>query len=77
MDLALILLIVAVIALGGAVALKDTALLWAALGHSGKLLGTVWLDLLLGFAHGDFASLDDVRVEIRIELRIAARRVVK
>ena len=49
MDLALILLIVAVIALGGAVALKDTALLWAALGHSGKLLGTVWLDLLLGF----------------------------
>ena len=49
MDLALILLIVAVIAIGGAVAIKDPALLWEALGHSGKLIGTVWLDLLLGF----------------------------
>lgn len=49
MDLALILLIVAVIAVGGAVAIKDPALLWDALGHSGKLIGTVWLDLLLGF----------------------------
>src|SRR5262249_10008918 len=49
MDLALILLIVAVLVAAGAIALRDPALLWLALGQSGKLLGGVWLDLLLGF----------------------------
>jgi uncharacterized membrane protein YraQ (UPF0718 family) len=49
MDLALILLLVSVLVAAGAIALRDPALLWVALGHSGKLLGGVWLDLLLGF----------------------------
>jgi uncharacterized membrane protein YraQ (UPF0718 family) len=49
MDLSMILLIVIILAVAAAVALRDPALLWVALGHSGKLVGTVWIELLLGF----------------------------
>jgi uncharacterized protein len=50
MDLSTILLILAVLGAAVAIALRDPSLLWTALDHSGKLLGGVWLDLLLGFA---------------------------
>ncbi|HEY7128727.1 MAG TPA: permease [Nitrospira sp.] len=50
MDLSTILLILAVLGAAVALALRDPSLLWTALDHSGKLLGGVWLDLLLGFA---------------------------
>jgi uncharacterized protein len=66
MDLALILLIVAVIGVAGAIALRDPALLWVALGHSGKLLGNVWLELLLGFV---LAGLIQVMIPEAVVLR--------
>ncbi|HKY70934.1 MAG TPA: permease [Nitrospira sp.] len=66
MDLALILLIIAVIGVAGAVALSDPALLWVALGHSGKLLGSVWLELLLGFV---LAGLIQVMIPEAVVLR--------
>ncbi len=66
MDLALILLILVVLGLAAAVALKDPPLLWAALGHSGKLLGNVWLELLLGFV---LAGLIQVLIPEAVVLR--------
>src|SRR5262249_57316472 len=66
MDLALILLIVIVLSVAAAVALRDPALLWVALGHSGKLLGSVWLELLLGFV---LAGLMQVLIPEGVVLR--------
>jgi uncharacterized protein len=66
MDVTLILLIVVLLAVGGAIALRDPALLWVALGHSGKLLGSVWIELLLGFV---LAGLIQVLIPEAVVLR--------
>ncbi|HKT36447.1 MAG TPA: permease [Nitrospira sp.] len=66
MDLALILLIVAVAGVAAAIALTDPALLWVALSHSGKLLGNVWIELLLGFV---LAGLIHVMIPEAVVLR--------
>jgi uncharacterized membrane protein YraQ (UPF0718 family) len=66
MDLALILLIVAILGVAGAIAFKDPALLWVALGHSGKMVGSVWLELLLGFV---LAGLIQVLIPEAVVLR--------
>jgi uncharacterized membrane protein YraQ (UPF0718 family) len=66
MDLSMMLLIIAVIAAAWAIALTDPALLWVALGHSGKLLGNVWIELLLGFV---LAGLIQVMLPEAVVLR--------
>ncbi|HKC96051.1 MAG TPA: permease [Nitrospira sp.] len=66
MDVALILLIVIVLSVAAAVALTDPALLWVALGHSRTLLGSVWLELLLGFV---LAGLMQVLIPEPVVLR--------
>jgi uncharacterized protein len=66
MDIALILLIVAVIGVAGIIAIRDPTLLWVALGHSGKLFQNVWVELLLGFV---LAGLIQVMIPEAVVLR--------
>jgi uncharacterized membrane protein YraQ (UPF0718 family) len=72
MDSALVLLIVAAIGLAGAIALRDPTLLWVALGHSGKLFQSVWLELLLGFV---LAGLIQVMIPEAVVLRLGKQNL--